>query len=669
MELREQDLVRGLAALLTLALNAPCRAAPPNVVLITIDTLRADHVGCYGDREARTPSLDALAHDGVLFRTVVASVPLTLPSHCSILTGAYPTLHGVRDNLGYNLPEDQPTLATILKANGYSTAAFVGADVLDPRRGLNRGFDTYSGPFERRMTQDNPLVSNLQDLQRRAEEVVADAIRWMDAQPSSASGPSFVWIHLYDPHTPYDPPARFRALVSSPYDGEIAYADYAIGEFFRHLKDRGLYDSTLIVATSDHGESFGEHGEYTHGYFVYDTTLLVPLIIKPPAGPGLAKPKAALQPIETPVRSVDIAPTILQFLGIHSASSMQGSGLLSLIEGKTTNATTATAYCESYYPTEFGWSALRALRNGRFKYIDAPKPELYDLAADPGELHNLYHRQHALAAELADQFAALVAKLTPQVRPQRTTAPADLELLASLGYVGTSIPSSAPSHPRNLPDPKDELGTYKVLSSAAQMAAEGKCASAIPMLARLTEEQPSLFLGYLTLGKCHLAAGQLEMAGQALASAVRLQPGNLEAVFYEGIYQFQAGRLEDSRSTLQLVAKALPEEPYVHFYLGQIAEQESKPDEALAEFQACERLDAQFEVAVYKAGYLLAKAGRFQEAAVQFRKVIALDPSNAAAHRNLALAYARSGNDEAAGPEFEAACRLNAAMCVPQNRQ
>jgi tetratricopeptide (TPR) repeat protein len=518
------------------------------------------------------------------------------------------------------------------------------------------------------MGTDNPLVMNLQELQRRAEDVVGDAVRWMNAQSSGSGNPFFVWIHLYDPHTPYDPPARFRALVSSAYDGEITYADYAVGKFLRYLKDHDLYGSALIVMTSDHGESLGEHGEYTHGYFIYDTTLLVPLIIKLPAVRGQAAHRGFSQPIETPVRSIDIAPTMLQLLGLHSEPSMQGNSLLSLMKGKAPTSSTFTAYCESYYPTEFGWSALRALRDQRFKYIDAPKPELYDLHADPHELHNLYGERRALAAELSAQFASLVAKITPHVPANRTNTPADLELLASLGYVGTSTPSLAANSRRNLSDPKDQLATYKALSSAAQMSAEGNCASAVPLLTRLTEEQPSLFLGYLTLGKCELATGKLNAAQQTLDSAIRLQPANLEARFYKGICQFQAGRLEQSWSSLESVAKALPDEPYVHLYLGLIAEQAEKPDKALAEFLACENLDPYLEVAVYKAGYLLAKAGRFRDATVQFQKVIALDPNNAAAHRNLGLAYARSGDEAAARSEFDAACRLNAAMCASENR-
>ena len=347
------------ALLWGLMLAAPAWPAPPNVVLITIDTVRADHIGCYGDRQAHTPTLYALAREGVLFRTAVSQVPLTLPSHCSIMTGTYPTLHGVRDNLGYTLGDNPPTLATLLKKNGYATAAFVGAVVLDARRGLNQGFDTYSSPFARKLSRNNPLVFNLPDLRRPAEEVVNDALSWMRAQPRGADRPFCVWIHLYDPHLPYDPPEPFRSLLNTRYDGAIAYADDATGKFLAYLREHSLYDPTLIIAASDHGESLGEHGENTHGYFIYDSTLLVPLIIKPPAGA-----KISLRRVEAPARSIDIAPTVLQFLGIPSAPSMQGSGLISLIQGKTSASPTGVAYCETFYPSEFGWSPLGGIAAG-----------------------------------------------------------------------------------------------------------------------------------------------------------------------------------------------------------------------------------------------------------------------------------------------------------------
>jgi arylsulfatase A-like enzyme/Flp pilus assembly protein TadD len=647
------------AVFLGFTLGAPAWAAPPNVVLITIDTVRADHVGCYGYQQAHTPNLDELAREGVFFRTVVASVPLTFPSHCSILTGTYPTVNGIRDNLGYTLGDSPPTLAALLKQSGYSTAAFVGAAVLEARRGLNRGFDTYSSPFQRKMGRDNPMVINLPDLRRPAEDVVADALRWMTAQPANPSRPFFVWIHLYDPHSPYDPPPRFRAMVNKPYDGEIAYADYAMGKFLDYLKQHALYDSTLIVAASDHGESFGEHGEYTHGYFIYDTTLLVPLIVKPPRASGIV-PRG----IGSPVRTIDIAPTVLQVLGMPIAPSMQGSGLLSLMLGKTTSSATAAAYAESFYPIGFGSSGLRALRTGRYKYIDAPKPELYDLVADTQELHNLYRTQKSTALELKGEFDSFVARITPKGAPrQAVTSPGDIEMMASLGYVGTSS-AAAPGAPgQSLPDPKDQLRTYKILTLSTHLSAEGKCADAIPLLTRLVQEQPGIFLGQITLAKCDLALGKYEAADSTLNSALKLEPDNLEAKFYRGICLFQESRSSEALASLQPLTEVLPNEPYLHFYLGEIYEKQGAPGQALAEYQECAALDPTFEVAVYKAGYFLAKSGKFNEAAVQFKKVAEMDPRNAQAHFNLALAYQKSGNEAAAQPEFDTACKLDQSMC------
>jgi arylsulfatase A-like enzyme/thioredoxin-like negative regulator of GroEL len=664
-------------------------AVSPNVVLITIDTVRADHLGCYGYKQAHTPTLDALAREGVLFRTAVAQVPLTLPSHCSIMTGTYPTLHGVRDNLGYTLGDDPPTLATLLKQKGYVTAAFVGAEVLDPRRGLNQGFDTYSCPFRRKPGRNNPLIFNLPDVRRPAEEVVNDALSWMRSQPRGAIKPFFVWIHLYDPHLPYDPPEPFRSLLPSRYDGAIAYADNAVGKFLAYLREQSLYDPALIITASDHGESLGEHGELTHGYFIYDATLLVPLIIKPPANAAIAPRR-----VDASVRTIDIAPTVLQLLGIPPAPRMQGSSLLSLMLGKTTTSPTGVAYCETFYPSEFGWSPLRAVRTGRYKYIDAPKPELYDLVADPQEIHNLYQTKRAVALELKSQFDSLAARVTPKVpRRQTPVSPADAEMLASLGYFAASsaptagrpgqaaanslpffpstymLPPGAGRPGQRLPDPKDELATYKLLTSSTQLAGQGQCAQAIPLLTRLVQGEHSLFLAQLTLSKCDLSVGKYAAAEAGLNAALRLRPDNLEAKFYMGICQFQEGRFNDALASLQPLAKVLPNEPYLHFYLGGIYENNGAPAQALEEYQKCAAIDPSFEIAVYKAGYFLAKSGKFSEAAVQFKKVVEMDPRNAQAHFNLALAYQKSGNEAAARPEFATACKLDPARCLPPDQR
>jgi arylsulfatase A-like enzyme/Flp pilus assembly protein TadD len=652
--------VLACAALCGLALAATAWTAPPNVVLITIDTVRADHVGCYGDREAHTPNLDSLAREGILFQTAVTSVPLTFPAHCSILTGTYPTLNGVRDNLGYILGDAPPTLATLLKPKGYVTAAFVSAEVLDTQRGLSRGFDTYSSPFRRKIGWNKPAVVDPGELRRPADKVVHDALAWMSLQPRGRDKPFFVWIHFYDPHLPYDPPPRFRAMLSNPYDAEIAYADEAMGNFLAYLKEHGLYDSTLIVAASDHGESFGEHGEHAHGYFIYDTTLLVPLIIKPPAGSAITPRR-----INTPVRTVDIAPTLLQMLGFPSAASMQGTSLLSLMLGKSSNSPSSGAYCETYYPNEFGWSALRALRTDRFKYIDAPKPELYDLRADPEEVHNLYATQRATALEFKSQFASLMTRVTPKQLPPRPPVSAgDIEALASLGYVGTSSPLSAPRPGQSLPDPKDMLATEILMTSVINLTGQGKCADVIPTLTRLTAQQPSWVLGQMTLAKCQMATRRFDAAESTLDAALRLHPDNVEAQFYRGATRYQQGRIGDALADLLPLAQALPDDPYEHFYLGSIYEQQGKSEQALAEFQKCATLDPSFEMAVFKAGFFLAKGGKFPEAIAQFKKVIAMDPNNASAHHDLALAYQKSGNDSAAQPEFDTACHLSTSYCA-----
>lgn len=629
-----------------------------NVVLITIDTVRADRVGCYGYKQARTPNLDSLARQGVLFRTVVAPAPLTLPSHCSILTGTYPPAHGVRDNVGYTLSAGHTTLAEIMKSRGYDTAAFVGAYVLDRKRGLNRGFDTYSSPFPVRRREGGPGVVKVSMLERKAEEVVGDAVEWLG---SHGRKPFFVWIHLYDPHDPYDPPARFRALLREPYDGEVAYADFALGRLLALLKEQGTFDRTLIVATSDHGESFGEHGEFTHGYFIYDTTLLVPLIIKPPAARSVA-PRS----IDTPVRSIDIAPTILQFLGIPVPQTMQANGLLSLILGKPEDLRPTEAYSETYYPNQFGWSALRALRQRRFKYIEAPKPELYDLQTDPSELHNLVDRNQALANELKSRLDTLVARSGPQGQSkQEPASPVDAELLRSLGYVATSTPLPSSTRQQELPDPKDRLPEFRRILAAAQASAEGHCPQAVPSLEQLTREDPKLFMGFLLLGHCRFAAGDYRTAASAFRSAARLRPHSVESLLYEAACQFYLGDLEAATTGLKRTLKIQPDYPYAHFYLGLIYQKKQRLESAIAELQESVEINPEHEEAQFKLGYILAQLGRYAEAIRHLQAVVSLNPSKAEAHYDLALAYAQIGKAEAARPEFKAACRLNSSLCQP----
>ena len=346
------SLLFSLASQSFVSVQKPASRSRSNVILLTIDTLRADHLGCYGYKQIQTPNIDKLAAAGARFTTVVAQVPMTFPSHCSILTGTYPMFHKVRDNMGYQLEDSKTTLAEILKPNGYQTGAFVGAYILHSRFGLKQGFDFYYDHFE--PWKNSGGITDPTQLEHRGEEVMNQAIQWLGGVSQKA--PFFAWVHLYDPHDPYEPPEPFKSQYKSrPYDGEIAYVDQQIGRLVSFLHNKELYEKTLIVLTGDHGESFGEHQEFKHGYFIYDTTLLVPLIIKPVAH--------AFKSIVIPqqVRLVDIAPSLLQLLELPKGEDMQGTGLLGLLLGKQKDLQ-LEAYSESFYPAQFGGSALYSLR-------------------------------------------------------------------------------------------------------------------------------------------------------------------------------------------------------------------------------------------------------------------------------------------------------------------
>src|SRR4051794_19338839 len=350
--------------------TSPAKPSVPDVYLITIDTLRADHVHCYGDANIQTPTLDALAADGARFTHAFTPSPITNTSHTTILTGLLPSSHGVTD-FAIPLAAEHATWAELLKAKGYHTAAFIGAVILDSNSlapGLNRGFDFYDNFPEHAQTKER-----WGRVERRGMDVAQHAEKWLTAHPS---GPHFVWVHLYDPHDPYEPPTPFSDKYKDRlYDGEIAYADSVLGNFVSYLKKQGWYDKALIVLTGDHGEGLGEHQEETHGIFLYDSTTHVPLIVKMPAK------RAAAKVVDAQVRTLDILPTVLDVLRVAPPDGLDGQSLKSYISG--TESANRTAIGETDYPLRFGWSPLRSVRADGFKFIKAPKPEFYDLKADP----------------------------------------------------------------------------------------------------------------------------------------------------------------------------------------------------------------------------------------------------------------------------------------------
>ncbi|MFZ3263421.1 MAG: sulfatase, partial [Terriglobales bacterium] len=370
--------------------------------MITIDTTRADHVGCYGARDVKTPTLDSLAHDGVVFERAISQVPLTWPSHAVILTGTYPFQNGVQDFTGQPLGAQFRSVAQAFQKAGYATGAVVSAFVLDRSWGLARGFDFYDDAFSAKTFQ----IKETGLVDRRAGESVAHAIAWLKRTPRR---PFFLWLHLYDPHSPYDPPEPYKTEYSTHlYDGEIAYADHELGSLMTWLKQNHLYDSSLIVMLSDHGESLGEHGEAEHGFFVYNATVHVPLIVKPPAGSGIPAGRRS-EPVET----TWVGPTLLQMAGVRDViqKQFQSPALLDT-KPASGSAEEDPAYSETFYPfSSFGWSPLHALETARFHFIEAPQPELYDLQSDPGEIHNIAGEQPATVAVLRGKLQALLARI------------------------------------------------------------------------------------------------------------------------------------------------------------------------------------------------------------------------------------------------------------------
>src|SRR5216117_436913 len=439
---------------------SPSQRSAPDVILITIDTLRADHVHCYGYENVETPALDSLAKEGIRFSRAFTPSPITNTSHTTILTGLLPSSHGVTD-FAVPLAAVHPTWAELLKQKGYHTAAFIGAVILDSKSlapGLDRGFDFYDNFPEHPLTK-----SRFGRVERRGMDVVQHAEKWMNAHPA---GPHFVWLHLYDPHDPYEPPPPYSQTYKDRlYDGEIAYADSALGNFVAYLKKLGRYENSLIIVVGDHGEGLGEHHEDTHGIFLYDSTIHVPLIVK------LPRQSADEKIVNAQVRTTDILPTVLDVLGVSAPARLDGESLKPLFA--SIEHTDRTAFGETDYPLRFGWAPLRSVRTPDSKFIEAPKPELYDLHADRAELKNLYEPWNPKVQKFRGMLADLRSKLPPPAPSSGAVSPGTVAELRALGYLGPADAGSSTNvpEPSLLPDPKDKIEEQNLLHSA-MMASE-----------------------------------------------------------------------------------------------------------------------------------------------------------------------------------------------------
>ena len=553
-------------------------ASPPNVLLITLDTTRADHIGAYGDREAQTPVIDRLAREGVVFEQAIATAPITLPAHVSLLTGLYPFTHGVRNNGTFRLADKVPTLATALGQAGFQTAAFVSAFVLDRRYGLNRGFSEYDDRF---------------DLERRGDATVAAAAAWIERH-AAGQGRFFVWMHLYDPHDPYDPPPPFReAFAKNLYDGEIAFADRAVGSLVNRLDAMRLLSSTVIAVVGDHGESLGEHREATHGLFVYESAVRVPMIVWRPG-------TIAARRITPLVRTIDLAPTLLALAGAPAFDGVPGRNLVPLMQGRP-QSEPGGAYAETYFPQLFmNWSPLRSLRDDRWKFIDAPDPELYDLSADAAETINLAGRE---PARLAAMRRALDG-LTGGTDGLETVMPIDRETsekLAALGYVGVASAGSSREagsrHGANgggRPDPKAMVAVFNQLRAA----------------------------------NADIQARRYRDAESAAREALTKDPDNAFALMIAGRAEMEQGRYADAIAHYRRYAEQVPTSADAHHWIAVCLSRANDVAAALAEENAALALDARHAEAHALRGGLLARSGRIDEAVSALQRAVDAAPGN-----------------------------------------
>jgi choline-sulfatase len=652
---------RFLLAVLLASLCSAVRATnppstPPNIILITLDTTRADRMGFLGCSRGLTPNLDSLARQSLVFENAYAHVPLTTPSHATILTGTYPQFSHLSD-LGSPISRDLPYLPDILRKHHYTTAAFVGSQVLDPASaaapGFDRGFDTYDAGFHSR----RPGEARYDSEERRAATVVSHALSWLSRHPAR---PVFIWVHLYDPHDPYDPPEPFKTKYAAvPYDGEIAYVDSALGALFSALKLRGLYDRSVIAVVADHGEALGEHGEETHGLFLYDETVHVPFLIKLPT--GRARPSR----VDRRVGLVDVSPTLLQAVGVEAPSSMQGSSLLETFPGGGAKPDAAQesdgspSYAETNYPRRaFGWSSLRAWRQGKFLYVDAPRHELYDQDADPKALHNLAELSPALAGTMQAQLDAFRSKTTSDERAKQTKlSPQQAEQLQALGYATSDNTIAVPEAERGL-DPKDRVEVANLLHRGLLDMDNESYREAIPHLQRVLKEEPNLALANLELGRALNGVGDYSEALPYLRRAVTLSPDSGRSHFELGVSLGETGDWAGSAEQLELAVTRIPDSDDLRFYLGMAYDAEGSSREAEKNLRVALRLNPNHYRSNLLLGRLLGMQNRPAEALPFLQKAVELQPRSPDGHKFLANIYLELGQEDSARREQSEAARL-----------
>lgn len=556
-----------------------------------------------------------------------------------MFTSTFPFANGVQDN-GVPLGPAVTTLATILKNSGYRTAAFVGGFVLDRRFGLSRGFDVYDCPFD----LHNKITPDVGDLKRPGAQVAGAAMRWLE---NNSSGTFFLFLHLYDLHTPYDLPhdPRLRRGETG-YDAELAYVDRIVGDFFVFLDRREILKKTLVVFTSDHGEGLEEHGESTHGYFVYQSTLHVPLIIHWPAG----KRRLPRDRVDEAASLLDVAPTIVDAIGLPVPSEMSGHSLIRA-------SSTGEIYSESLYArNHFGCAALRSLRVGRYKYIDAPKPELYDLSSDPGELQNLYDRQRSTAMALRERVAAVRASSqNGRASNLQSPAPETVNALRSLGYLSGATSSS---RLESRVDPKERIGDFEQFGRAIALASVGRLTESNGLLEKLRDKLPEVVNIRISLGLNRQRLGQYEEAAAEFKRATEQAHLNAQAHFDLGLCYFQLRKPDDAAKELQAALVLEPWYTRAEELLANIYIQKKNYTQAYAAIEHTLSIDPDNYTAHYNLGVLATIEKNWREAQQQVLSALHADPGSVEAHNTLGTIYLQSGQLDLAHRELEEAIRL-----------
>jgi arylsulfatase A-like enzyme/Flp pilus assembly protein TadD len=643
-----------------------------NIVLITIDTLRSDRVSSYGSDRVDTPHIDSFAREGVLFTNAASTVPFTFPAHSSILTGLYPPGHGVRENVGYTLDGGIPTLAEVLSEAGWSTAGFVSAFVLDSRWGIARGFDHYFDDFDL-SEMESP---NLSSVQRSGDVTIDEAVRWLDGRPQGS--PFFLWLHLYDPHDPYTPPEPYGSMYPNrPYDGEVAYTDALVGDFRRSLDERGLLENSLIIFTADHGEGLGDHGEAFHGFFLYDTTVHVPLIVRPPSGID------GELVVDTAVSHVDLLPTILDAVGLESPAPVHGRSLLPLVAGEGSSSERGV-YSESLYPLlHYGWSPLRAIRTDQYKLISAPRAEVYDVRADRREVHDLSGERQNVLEDLEKRLAELKTEIEredptsgagPDLDPQTLAQLQALGYAAGQGGVGLEEEGDRPRA-----DPKDKIGLHRTIMRAQSELRADEEAAEQTLLAVL-EEDPEIvdahhMLGQIAVGQhryedslghfqralevapdhknslmgmasSYRAMGRLDEAVVGFRRVLDVSGSDTRASLVIADIEFERGRLDEAAAVLDEAATTTEAPSLIHNKLGEIRVEQGRVEEAMALFDAAISENEEYAIPHFNLAVLLEERGDVQPAVAHYEEAIELAPKYHRAQFNLGRLVGRLGQVE-----------------------